>query len=48
MDTLNITFLEELAFRSATNLVYIPNKFSIGGSIPPQLSLRKFNKIMMN
>ncbi len=32
---LNITFIEELAFRSATNLVYVPYKLNIGGSIPP-------------
>jgi hypothetical protein len=38
LDILSITFLEELAFKSSTNLVYVPYKYNIEGSIPPQLS----------
>jgi len=48
LDILSITFLDELAFKSSTNLVYVPYKYNIEGSIPPQLSQCKIDSSMIN
>jgi len=35
LDTLRITFLEELSFKKSTNLVYVPYLYTTEGTIPP-------------
>jgi hypothetical protein len=35
LDTLSITFLEELAFKKSASIVYVPYKYTIEGRIPP-------------
>jgi len=35
LDTLSITFIEELSFKSNLNLVYVPYKTYVEGPIPP-------------
>ncbi len=35
LDTLRITFLDELAFKQSINLVYVPILYTAYASIPP-------------